>query len=403
MTSPIAPSTLLDIAARHGTPAYVYDLGHVRRRVTELRAALGGTFRISYAVKANPNAQVLRAMRDLVDTLDVSSAGEIDRALAAGWPPGRIGFTGPAKRTAELQCAVDARLGDVIVESLDEIDRLAATAAAAGIRQSVLIRLCPDTVVPGFGSRMAGKPTQFGIEENLVDEAVAAIRRSPALQLNGFHLYAGTQCLKAEAIVANIDATLSLFEAASIRNDLCPRRLIVGSGLGIPYHDGDRPLDLAAIGPAVQERVARFRQDQHFAETELLLETGRFLVGEAGVYLTRVITTKLSRGHAVVICDGGMHHHLAAAGHLGSVLHRNYPIAKVATDLPPIETWKPQLIFGPLCTSIDLLANQLPLPPLRPGDLISIASSGAYGLSSSPVGFISHPPPAEVIIDSEPI
>ena len=278
-----------------------------------------------------------------------------------------------------------------MLESVAEAQRLNALAATANRILPVLMRISPLTLPPGFGGRMAGKPTQFGIDEEVIDDAIARIAALGHLRLEGFHVYSGTQCLNPESIVEHFRSTLQLFAAVSERHNLRPRTLVIGSGFGVPYHEGDKPLDVASLGDEIAKLARSFKERVHLADAELILETGRFLVAEAGVFLTSVVATKNSRGVPINICDGGMNHHLAAAGHLGSVLHRNYPLFKVSDDLPPRDTWPRQMIYGPLCTSIDLLGNQIQLPPLAPGDVIAIGSSGAYGLSSSPVHFISHP------------
>jgi diaminopimelate decarboxylase len=390
---------LEQIAQKIGTPLYVYDLEHIRQRAAALREAFGGRFRISYAVKANPNPTLLQRMRSIVDHLDVSSGGELQRAIEAGWHPSQIGFTGPGKRDKELQLAVDQKIDHVIVESIGEAQRANEIATRAGVVQPVLIRVSPMRPPVGFGSRMAGKPTQFGIDEEVIDDAIDAIKMVSSVRLDGFHVYSGTQCLDPDAIVEHFNVTFSLFQSLCSRHDITPQTLVIGSGFGIPYHERDVALDLNELGARICRITEGLKSVPRFQATNLLLELGRFLVGEAGCFLTRVISTKLSRGIPISICDGGMNQHLAAAGHLGSVIHRNYPLFKVATDLPPPHTWQPQLVYGPLCTSIDLLGNQIKLPALCAGDLLGIACSGAYGLTSSPMHFISHAPAAEVLVE----
>ena len=401
MMSQSLPNQLLrEIAEKFGTPAYVYELDHIRARVASLKQALGGLFKISYAMKCNPNPTLVSKMQQIVDRLDVSSGGEVGRAIDAGWPAELMGFTGPGKRDAELQLAVDQQIGHVVLESVAEAQRLSAFSAAANRIQPVLIRIAPLTLPPGFGSRMAGKPTQFGIDEEVIDDAIAQIVQLKNLRLDGFHVYSGTQCLNPESLVEHFRSTLNLFSTIAARHQLHPRTLIVGSGFGIPLHDGDTPLTIDSLGGEISKIVRSFKTQAHVADAELILETGRFLVGEAGVFLTSVVSTKISRGVRIAVCDGGMNHHLAAAGHLGSVLHRNYPIFKVADDPLPRDSWLPQMVYGPLCTSIDLLGNQIQLPPLNPGDLIAIGSSGAYGLTASPGGFISHPVAREILVET---
>ena len=319
---------LNDIVHRFGTPCFVYDFDQVRERAASLHNAFAGRFAISYAMKANPNPAILRRMRTCVPGLDVSSGGELQRALALGWAPRDISFTGAAKRTAELSLAVESKIGAVVVESMREANELNDLAAMAGTRQKILLRLSPVKVPPGFGSRMAGRPSQFGVDEEDADAAVSAMVRLPHVELAGFHIYSGTQCLNAEAIAQNYKSCAALFARLCEAHHLRAQKLIFGSGLGIPYHDQDRPLDLAAVAATAAPALDALRLHPLAQDAEFILETGRYLVGEAGLYLTRVVSTKRSRGVEIRICDGGMNHHLGACGHLGSLLHRNYRMFK---------------------------------------------------------------------------
>ena len=383
-----------------GTPCYVYFMDQVRDRVARVRTAFGNRFRISYAVKCNPNGALLSRLRSVVDMLDVSSAGEVWRAVSAGWDPARVSFTGPAKTAAELQTSVDMALGEIILESIDEAILLNRLAEQAGMRQRVLVRIGPQRIPRGFGLNMSGKPSQFGIDEEDVDHAIQAIESLAYLDLYGFHIYSGSQCLNAEAIAENYGIFIDVFKRVCRARNVSPRRLIFGSGIGIPYFDTDTPVDLTVVAERTNPAVDALKQDPLFADAELVLEMGRYLVGEAGVYLTRVVRMKRSRGVAIGICDGGMNHHLAAAGHLGTLIQRNYRMLKITGDNQAIPEDAYTLV-GPLCTTIDTLGRQVKFNGLEAGDVIGILSSGAYGVSASPIHFISHPPPKEIILETD--
>ena len=390
---------ILRAAARDfGTPCYVYLMDRVRERVARVRAAFGHRFQLRYAVKSNPNPALLRRLHALVDSVDVSSGGEVVRAIEIGWEPRRIGFTGPGKTASELQTSTAAGIGQVVLESVEEAELLDRVAARARQRQRVVARIAPSRLPRGFGVNMSGKPTQFGIDEEDVDTALPRIMALPHLDLCGLHIYSGTQCLNAEAIVANFQIFIEIFRRVCSTHALQPQLLIFGSGIGIPYYDSDTPVDLDAVANAVNPRLDTLRNEARFARTELALETGRYLVGEAGYYLTRVIRTKHSRGTDIGICDGGMNHHLGAAGHLGSILQRNYRMFKVTADGERSDE-RPYTLVGPLCTTIDTLARHLPLRGLQAGDVIAICASGAYGLTASPIYFIGHPPPKEIMVE----
>jgi diaminopimelate decarboxylase len=390
---------LCKVARDFGTPCFVYFMDQVRARVERVRSAFGSRFRISYAVKSNPNPGMLRRLRGVVETLDVSSAGEVRRALACGWEPAKLGFTGPGKTQDELQTAVDVGVGEVIVESPEEAELLNRLAGQARKRQGVVVRISPRSVPRGFGVNMSGKWTQFGIDEEDLDPAVRAITSLPHLDLRGFHIYSGTQCLKADAIVENYETFIDIFRRVCHAHAVKPHRLIFGAGIGIPYYENDTPVDLTAIAEKTNVALDALKADSVFSSTELVLETGRYLVGEAGVFVMRVIRKKRSRGTDICICDGGMHHHLAASGHLGAVVQRNYQMFKVTAqhDQRPEQAYN---LVGPLCTTIDTLGRQVKFRGLETGDLIGIRNSGAYGLTASPMHFISHPTPKEIIVET---
>jgi diaminopimelate decarboxylase len=385
------------IARDFGTPCFVYFVDEVRERVEQLRSFFGDRFLISYAVKCNPNLGLLRTLRGVVDMLDVSSVGEVTRALEAGWMAAELGFTGPGKRETELQTSVEAGVGEIIVESVDEADLLNRIAARVGRKQRILVRLGPARVPRGFGLNMSGKPSQFGVDEEEIDAGLDRMQEMAYLDLCGFHIYSGTQCLDAEAISENYEIFIDLFQRVCSSHGIQPQRLIFGSGIGIPYFDNDTAVDLGAAAERINPALDELKSTAAFSATELILETGRFLVGEAGVYITRVIRKKCSRGIEICICDGGMNHHMAAAGHLG-VVPRNYRMLKITgSDEGPERAYN---IVGPLCTTIDTLGRQVKFKGLEAGDVIGIRSSGAYGLTVSPIQFISHPPPREILVET---
>jgi diaminopimelate decarboxylase len=395
-----AARVLLEIVRKFETPCFVYFMDMVAARAGELRRAFEGRFGISFAMKSNPHPELLRRIQPLVDALDVSSAGELEAAVAAGWPARTIAFTGPAKRGRELETAVRFRIGEVVVESLREAELLAGIARSAELRQKILLRVAPSRIPRGFGVNMAGRPSQFGIDEEDLDAAIERVRRFPELELAGLHAYSGTQCLLAEAVAENYAILIDVFRQACQRHELRPSKLILGSGLGIPYHEGERPVDLSEVASRIGPKLQELAVDPYCSEAQLLLETGRFLVGEAGYYLTRVVNRKHSRGTEIATLDGGMHHHLGAAGHLGMALPKNYRISKVFSSVPNGEERQYDL-YGPLCTTIDLLGRGVRLPGLEEGDVLAIHSSGAYALTASPSRFISHPPPGQLLVESE--
>ena len=387
-----ADALLTQAADRFGTPAYVYFADAIAARLADLSAHLGRWFDLSYAMKCNPNPALLAWLAPRVPFLDVSSGGEFARARAAGWDAGRIGFTGPAKREAEIAAALSAGLGDLVIESLREARIADALARGMGRVQDVLIRLAPARVPKGFGDQMAGRPSPFGIDAEDAAQVVPQILALPGLRVTGLHIYSGTQCLRTQAIVENWRLFIDLFDRVAADHGLRPGRLVFGSGLGIPYHPGDVALDLAQVAAGIAPDLATLRRHPRLGQARLVLELGRHLVGQAGYFVTRVVSTKTSRGVRIALCDGGLNAHLAATGQFGMVLRRNYLMHRVGggAGLERVD------LTGPLCTSIDRLAGGVDLPPLAEGDLIAIHASGAYGYTASPRDFIGHPHPREL-------
>ena len=387
------------IAEERGTPCFVYFMDDVYARIASVREAFDDLFGLSYAMKCNPHPAVLKRLQSRVDTLDISSGGELATAVEMGWPTELISFTGPAKRTAELQAAVEHRIGEVILESVNEAKQLDEIAAAAGITQAVCVRIAPQNVPKGFGVKMSGKPCQFGVDEEDLDDALPRIKSLANLELVGLHIYSGTQCLKPAAIAENYENFVRIFRRSCETHDITPEKLIFGSGIGIPYHDKDEPVNLAPIAERIKPVLRKLKSEPRFAHTQLLLETGRYLIGEAGIYLTRVVNKKHSRGSDICVFDGGMNHHLGACGHLGMMLHRNYRMTKITADATGAEE-QPYDLFGPLCTSIDTLGRGVKFRGLDTGDVIGVHCSGAYGVTASPLNFISHDPPSELIVET---
>lgn len=380
------------LAERHGTPLYAYDGAVIADRLDQLRHHLPERARLTYAIKANPMPELLAWLTPRVDGLDVASGGEIERALDAGAAPADISFAGPGKTRDEIARAIEAGI-TIGLESRTQLDTVAELATKGGSPPRVCLRLNPDFQVKGSGMRMGGGPQPFGVDTERAPELLRAIH-DQGLELAGLHIFAGSQNLNAEVITEaqqrSMDLALELLRDAP----QAPEFINLGGGFGIPYFPGDKPLDLAAVGErlhALDQQLAAALPDTH-----MVIELGRYIVGEAGVYVTRIIDRKVSRGHTYLITDGGMHHHLAASGNLGQVLRKNYPVA-VANRLqePAAE---PITVSGPLCTPLDVLADRIALPHAAVGDLVAVFQSGAYGLSASPVGFLGHPAPEEMFV-----
>jgi len=384
---------LTRLAARVGrTPFYAYDRRLLSERVELLRAKLPAGVQLHYAVKANPMPALVSAMALLVDGLDVASLGELRIALDSGMNPAEISFAGPGKLPAELAAASAAGI-TINMESEREPELLARLAETQGIRPRVAIRINPDFELKSSGMKMGGGPKQFGVDAERVP---ALLRRIGELELDfqGFHIYSGSQNLRAEAIVEAQNQSLELALRLAEQAPGLVRLLNIGGGFGIPYFPGDTPLDLDPIGANLERWLPTLHARQ--PQAKVVIELGRYLVGEAGVYVAEVIDRKVSRGQVFLITNGGLHHHLAASGNFGQVVRKNYPVT-IGNRVVGREREMVNVV-GPLCTPLDLLAERMEMARAEVGDLVVVFQSGAYGLSASPVGFLSHPPPAEVLV-----
>jgi diaminopimelate decarboxylase len=384
---------LTELARKVGrTPFYAYDRKVMSDRVAELRRHLPRTVHLHYAMKANPMPEVVAHFARLVDGLDVASAGELRTALACGADPRTVSFAGPGKTDAELEDAVHAGIV-VNLESEREMERLAAIAQRLRARPNAAVRVNPDFELKSSGMKMGGGPKPFGVDAERVPAMLERMAELP-LQFHGFHIFSGAQNLRAAAIAEaqhkTVDLAIRLAEHAP-----APVRLLnIGGGLGIPYFPGDQHLDLSVVGSNLQQILAGLYRNM--PQTQVAMELGRFLVGEAGIYVCRVIDRKISRGQVFLVTDGGLHHHLSASGNFGQVIRKNYPV--VVGNRVSGKDREIASVVGPLCTPLDLLADNMELPKADVGDLIVVYQSGAYGLTASPQNFLSHPAAAEILV-----
>jgi diaminopimelate decarboxylase len=384
---------LTRLAARVGqTPFYAYDRGLLTRRAEALRKALPQALRIHYAMKANPMPALVAHMAGLVDGIDVASGGELKTALDAGARLRDISFAGPGKSIAELSRAAAAGIL-INVESFREVAELARIRRETGRGARVAVRVNPDFELKSAGLKMGGGAGPFGVDAGQAPELLAAIGRAQ-LDFEGFHLFAGAQNLKAEAIAEAQQKSYDLARALAASAPAPVRTLNLGGGFGIPYFPGERPLDLAPIAKNL-EALSR-RAERELPGAELVIELGRYLVGEAGLYVTRIIDRKVSRGKVFLVTDGGLHHHLSASGNFGQVVRKNYPVA-VGNRMASAER-ETATVVGPLCTPLDVLAERMELARAEIGDLVAIYQSGAYGFTASPRDFLGRPACVEVLV-----
>jgi diaminopimelate decarboxylase len=380
------------LAAEAGdTPLFVYDLGIVARRIARFRAAFAGV-RLHYAIKANSYGPLLSFVAGRVDGLDVASGGELKLALAAGTSPASISFAGPGKRDRELAAAIEA--GAMInCESEGEAERALTIAGKLDKTPRVAVRVNPGFEIRGSGMRMGGGPKPFGVDAERVPALVRRLIEAGA-DWRGFHIFAGSQALDADALIEAQRATVALAAALGEEAGAAPPLVNLGGGFGIPYFHGERPLDVVRVGADLAGTLTS--RGQALENTVFALELGRWVVGEAGVYLTRILDRKASHGKTFLVTDGGMHHQLAASGNFGQVVRRNYPVAIAGRFGEAAE--EEVSIVGCLCTPLDRLADDVMTPAAQVGDLVAVFLAGAYGLSASPTSFLGQQPALEMAV-----
>lgn len=381
------------LASRVGrTPFFAYERSHITQRVHQLRALLPPELLLHYSVKANPMPALVQHLSSLVDGFDVASFAEMKVALDTPVRPHQIGFAGPGKTNAELGCAISA--GVVLhIESEGELQRVQGLADALGAAPQVVLRVNPEFELKLSGMKMGGGAKPFGIDAKRVPAVLKGLTHA-GIEFLGFHIFSGSQNLHVDAIIEEKRHTFEL--ARQLSNDAPgPVRLLnIGGGFGIPYFPGQTALDMQPIGEALKEEMALWHSSQ--PQTKIILELGRYLVGEAGIYVTRVIDRKVSQGQTFLITDGGMNHHLAASGNLGQVIRKNYPV--VIGNRMLSEEREIVNVVGPLCTPLDVLAEKVEMAHAQIGDLVVVFQSGAYGCSASPHAFLGHPSPIEVLV-----
>ena len=382
------------LAERVGeTPFFAYDRSLLTGRVAKLRAVLPSGIELSYAIKANPMPAVVHHLSGLVDSLDVASALELRTALNTVIPPNRVSFAGPGKGTAELRQAVAAGV-TVEVESDTESRRLVEVGQQLGIRPRMAVRVNPDFEIKGSGMRMGGGAQQFGIDAEQVPLLLKKLA-GDEVDVLGFHVFAGSQNLRANILAEAQRKTVDLLLRLAAIAPVPVRYLNLGGGFGIPYFEKDTPLDLATIGANLADLLETKIRVQ-LPEARVVVELGRYIVGECGIYVTRILDRKESRGRTFLVVDGGLHHQLAASGNFGQLIRRNYPV--VIGNRMHEEATEIATVVGRLCTPLDLLGDRITLPPADVGDLIVIFQAGAYGFTASPTAFLSHPNPPEVLL-----
>ena len=396
------PSPAIELEAIHSlalqipTPFYLYSGDQLVQRIGQVRQALGSETDVYYSVKANPSLGLCELIAQQELGAEVASIGELILAERAGFAPRNVLFAGPGKTDHELELAVSKGIGAINVESLGEMERLKNIAQRNDKVARIGLRMNPASQVKGAQMRMGGGAQQFGIDEEMLDKALDEAKRYPSLQVVGLHVYAGTQMFDVQALLAQCRHVIDLARRMADRLGKPLEMIDFGGGFGISYFDPNREFDLEGFGNGYLQIARECKSDSRLASAQLIFELGRYLVAEAGVYVTRVVDVKVSRGRTFVVTDGGMNHHIAATGNFGQVFRKPYPIMVISKA--GSETLKPISIVGPCCTPLDIFGHDIELPETRPGDLVVVLLSGAYGFSASSLAFLSHPTAAEALV-----
>jgi diaminopimelate decarboxylase len=384
-----------ELVEQFGSPLFVYDQSVILKKIDEVRALLPAPFQLYYSIKANPNATILKLCLQQGCGLEIASGGELYQALQAGCPPDRLIFAGPGKTRDELAAALHAGIREIHVESIEEARCINELAGADAHVAKVALRVNP-TDAAGGAMRMGGKASPFGIDEETLDSVLDEILTLSSLKVVGVHLFMGTQILDAATLINQYQRAVEIARRVASRLPHSLATIDFGGGLGTPFFPHESPLDLRQAAEGVAQIAQQLTTDPLLRSATAIMEPGRFLVNEAGIYLSRVTRVKQSRGKTFAVIDGGMHHHLAASGNLGQTIKRNFPVAVV--NKIGLSSKQPVDVVGPLCTPLDCLARGVELPPVEAGDLIGVFQSGAYARTASPHGFLSHNTPAEVLV-----
>ncbi|HTY45029.1 MAG TPA: pyridoxal-dependent decarboxylase, exosortase A system-associated [Patescibacteria group bacterium] len=382
---------------KYDTPFFIYDWQCIAQKIRAVREGLSDDIKLYYAIKANPNLGLLKRMLPLVDGVDVASGGELTRALKAGCCPSRISFAGPGKTEEELSLAVSRRIGSLSVESLTELVRIDRIAAAQKRKAAVSIRINPARPQRKFPVKMGGLASPFGIDQEKWGGFFRLLEGMRRCRFVGIHVYSGTQCLDEATLLDNAVSTLNIAEEVYAATRLEIRSVNFGGGFGVPYYEGQSEIDVRRVCSGISSQFGRFKRKTGLSGCTGILELGRYLVAQAGIYVARIVDVKESRGKKFCVLDGGINHHLAASGRLGNFIRRNLRVVNISCT-GRIAAERVTLV-GPLCASLDIIAEDLLLKKPQAGQYIAVLTSGAYTYTASPILFLSHETPLELLVD----
>ncbi len=390
----ISEKTLMQIAEEAGTPLYVYARETIEKQYINLKNGLTDEVDIFYSLKANPNLAVSSLLNDMGAGAEVCSGVELEIALLAGYSPENIIFVGPAKKPEEIMRALEKRIYAIVCESKEEVTLINELAQARSEVANIAIRVNPAFTVRGASLKMGGVPSQFGIDQEELFENKKFFLEKSHIRIRGIHVFNGTRILNIETFLENTKNIFMLSDQLAEKWSVTFDCVDIGGGIGVPYFKNEKHFDIEQLKKAGRKLILSYKKDHQ--NVRIIMESGRYLVGDSGIFMSRIDCIKKSRGKDFLITNGGMNCHLTAAGY-GSFLKRNFPLRLIAKEKSNQK--KTYHITGPLCTPADTIGQDVELPEANVGDYIAVLASGAYGPTASPVLFLGHGHPAEVLFD----
>lgn len=388
---------IVEILKEYGSPMYLYNAAVIQKQYMKLKSSLPQRFEIFYSMKANPLLGICQLLKSYGSRIEVASEGELHTSLAAGFPVQDIVFTSPGKTVDELAYAIDKDIYSINVESFAELEIIEKIAQEKSKKANISFRINPDYNAFGAGIKMSGGSTQFGIDYEQLMEGIDTVFLNPHINLIGIHVYMGTQILNADNIVSIMDKIFEMALSIQARSGIHLEFIDLGGGFGIPYFTNDHQLDLLALKSGTDKVWHKYRD--RFCNTRIAVESGRFLLAESGLFFSKVLYCKHSKNQAFIVCDGGSNFH-ANSAFLGRHIRNNFPMSILGREKEPLfET----TVVGPLCTPADVIGQKVMLPKAEPGDYLVVEKSGAYGLTNSPLMFLSHPQPAEILVHDDAV
>lgn len=384
-----------EIIEKYTSPVFIYCKKVIEDQYKLLYENLPQQFNIFYAQKSNPHPEILKLLNSLGAGCDTASKGEVLSAFKAGFSEDKIMLTGPGKTKEELELAVDKNLHSVNIESLQEAILLNQICLKKNKVQNVLIRINPvfeagetNRIIGGMGV------SKFGIDMEQIPDVIEAIKNLSSIKIKGIHIFNSSQILDASRI---LESTKNVIDTAMILKDkfeIDVEHIDLGGGFGIPYSDNESLLNVKKLGDELNALISKSPYENFLKNVKLIYEPGRFLSGQCGIYLTKVLYTKKSSGKNIAVVDGGIHHMLRPAligqGHL----------IKNLTGIYENRTTKEEyLVAGPLCTSLDELSKNELLHQVKQGDFLAVLNAGAYGFTESMPYFLTQSPAIELFVD----